>query len=198
MKFAAYIICCTILIVFFACNKSNASTEQLKTLDSLNIVANMISAELKSAELKKADTILLKHRLTKFFQYKQFIKQNINDTISKMEADNLQHFYNGGKNLQAYQANRLALISRANLISSQLNKLSSDKKNNALSEEQFSIFLTQEKTEILKLLQVYAVQSQLFYTSLEEFENSILGVETLIKSRNHGVLPTIVKDTVPF
>jgi hypothetical protein len=39
-------------------------------------------------------------------------------------------------------------------------------------------------------------QQKLFHSSLEEFKNALPGVELLIKSRNKGELPTIIKDTI--
>lgn len=189
MKFALYTICFVALVSLCSCNKTSAGSEHQKIIDSLNCTVTTISGELK-----KIDTASLQRALAKFSQYKQFIKTNVNDTISKSEADNLQHFYNGGKKLETFQANRLILISRANLISSQLNKLANDEKNNALSDEQLNIFIAQEKTEAVKLSQFNLEQRQLYYAGMEEFKNSIFGVETLIKNRNRGALPTVVKD----
>lgn len=193
MKFVYYNICFVAMMSLFSCNKTNTGSENSKAIDSLNCSINAISEELK-----KTDTILLQRALVKFSQYKQFIKQNINDTISKMEADNLQHFYNGGNNLQAFQNNRITLLSRVNLLCSQLGKLANDEKNNALSKEQLSIYLAQETREVIKLSQLNLAQRQLYYAGMEEFKNSIVALEILIKKWNYGELPTIIKDTISF
>ena len=92
--------------------------------------------------------------------------------------------------------NRRSLKARTSLINSQLEKLKSDAKNNLLPEEKLLEFTDLEKKEANVLIEVSNKQQQLFYTSLQEFKTALKGVEYLIKVRNNGQLPTVVKDTL--
>ena len=59
-----------------------------------------------------------------------------------------------------------------------------------------SKFILAEKTELSKLMEIGYQQQERFHRSCEEFKNAQHGVEELIRSRNRGELPTIIKDTV--
>lgn len=183
-----FIIACLLLQ---SCNKTDSYGQQVKTLDSLS---GAINATVK--ELEKTDTLILQKAITRFANYRRFIQQNINDTIAKTEADNLQQFYISGKNLEIFQANRLSLLARAHLVNSQLQKLTADVKSSSITGEQSLQFIVQEKNEAAKLTELGSSQNQLFYAGLEEFKNSLRGVEQLIRSHNNGELPTIIKDTL--
>jgi hypothetical protein len=183
-----FIITCLLLQAW---NKTDTYGQQVRTLDSLS---GAVNATVK--ELEKTDTLILQKAITRFTHYRQFIQQNINDTIAKSEADNLQQFYASGKNLGIFQTNRTSLLARARLINSQLLKLTADIKNNALSTEQATQFILQEKNEAARLTDLGSSQKQVFYSGLEEFKNALRGVEQLIRSHNNGELPTIVKDTL--
>ena len=192
MKRVCYRICFIVTCVLLqACNKTDTYGQQVRTLDSLSGAVNATAKELE-----KTDTVILQKAITRFAYYRQFIQQNINDTIAKNEADNLQQFYVSGKNLEIFQANRMSLLARARLINSQLLKLTADVKNNALSTEQATQFILQEKNEAARLTDLGSSQKQVFYSGLEEFKNALRGVEQLIRSHNNGELPTIVKDTL--
>jgi hypothetical protein len=192
MKAAGYSICVLIAgMLMQACSNTGAHSQQLKTLDSLS---GTLNATIK--ELEKTDTVLLQKAVTRFAHYRQFIQQSINDTIAKADADNLQQFYSSGGNLEVFQSNRSSLLARAHLVNSQLLRLSADVKSNAVNAEQAQRFILQEKNEAANLADLGSMQKELFYSGLEAFKASLRGVELLIKSHNHGALPTIVKDTL--
>ncbi len=77
-----------------------------------------------------------------------------------------------------------------------MEKLKSDAKNNIHSEEKLVEFTNLEKKEANNLIEASHHQQQLFYGSLQDFKSSLRGVETLIKTRNNGQLPTVIKDTL--
>jgi len=192
MKATCYTVCFIAAISFFgSCNKTDLYEQKGKTLDSLSGAINSIVREMDNV-----DTIVLQKSITRYSWYKQFVQQNVNDTISKEEADNLQHFYTSGKNLENFSSNRKIILARAILINSQLIKLAEDIKNKSLNTEQLSTYSLYEKTAAGKLIEAGYQQHKLFHSSIEEFRNSLRGVETLIRSRNKGELPTIIKDTV--
>ncbi len=187
----------SLVLLFFAglffqsCNRNDIYATKIKTLDSLS---GAVNAHAK--EIDKVDTIILAKAILRFDQYKQFIQQNVTDTVTKSEADFIQQFYTSGKSLEDFEVNRQSLKARTSLINSQLEKLKSDAKNNLLPEEKIIEFTDLEKKEANVLIEASNKQQQLFYTNLQEFKTALKGVEYLIKARNNGQLPTVVKDSL--
>jgi hypothetical protein len=187
----------SLVLLFFAglffqsCNRNDVYAVKIKTLDSLS---GAVNAHAK--EIDKVDTIILAKAILRFDQYKQFIQQNVRDTVTKSEADFIQQFYTSGKSIEDFEVNRQSLKARTSLINSQLEKLKSDAKNNLLPEEKLIEFTDLEKKEANVLIEASNKQQQLFYTNLQEFKTALKGVEYLIKARNNGQLPTIVKDSL--
>lgn len=190
MKLACYSLLLFGLMLCQACNKTDLSAQRIKTVDSLSGSLNVMVKTLE-----KVDTVLLLKSIARFNYYKLFIKENVKDTITKEQADNLKHFYHGGENLTVFASNRILIVARAMLLNSQMLKLSEDLKNN-VDPVALSKFIMFEKMEIAKLTEIGFRQQKIFHTGLEEFKNALPGIEMLIKSRNKGELPTIVKDTI--
>ena len=103
------------LFVFQNCSIKSEVNAEVKRLDSVSIVLNS-----KLQELNKCDTVLLERAITKFNNYSTFIENNISDTITKGEANNLQQFYLSGKNLKAFSVNFKSLRSRTSLVADQI------------------------------------------------------------------------------
>lgn len=187
----------SLFILFFAglffqsCNRNDVYAAEIKSLDSLSGAVNALAKESD-----KTDTVILDKAILRFNQYKHFIQQNINDTVSKTEADFIQQFYTSGNSLLNFNLNRKSLKARTSLINSQIDKLKSDAKNNLLPEEKLIEFTNLEKKEANNLIETNQKQQQIFYSSLQDFKVSLKGVEVLIKARNNGQLPTVVKDTL--
>ena len=165
--------------------------QKAKTLDSLSGAVNLVLKELQNV-----DTLVLQKSIFRYVWYKQFINANINDTISKEDADNLQNFYASGKNLENFSTNRKLILTRAALLNSQLVTLSQDVKSKTINEKTLQYSSVYETVEAANLIESASKQQKVFHSSVEEFKNSIRGVELLIRSRNKGELPTIIKDTV--
>lgn len=192
MKSSAYIvIVLSGLFIFESCNKTDVYADKVKTIDSLNAV---MTAMVK--ELRDIDTLFLKKSITRFNWYQEFIELNINDTITKLEADNLDHFMASGQNLKNLEHNRQEILKQSFTLSSQLLKLAEDTKTKQLEKEELLKFTAYEKEAAEKMIRYGYQQQQLFHTSVEEFKTSLKGVELLIRSRNNGELPTIVKDSI--
>jgi len=191
MKAICYTACLIVVMFFGSCTKAGLYEQNAKTLDSLSGAVSSIAKELANV-----DTIVLQKSIMRFDWYKQFIQQNINDTISKEEADNLQQFYASGKSLENFSLNRKMILERAALINAQLARLNADVKNRSLTVEQLSRYSLNEKNAAAKLIELGYQQQNSYHSGLQEFKNSLKGVELLIRSRNKGELPTIIKDTV--
>jgi hypothetical protein len=191
MKIVYYILLLATMLLLQSCNQTNLYNQKTKTLDSLNGALN-----LKVKELEKTDTALLQRCITRFTYYRQFVKQNVKDTLSKNEADNLQRFYESGKNLQSFWSNRFTILGRASLINSQQSKLTIDLKSKIINPEEAEPSIKREKEATTELIDAANAQQKIYYMSLEEFKTSLHEVENLIRIRNKGELPTIIKDTV--
>lgn len=180
------------LILFFqSCNRNDAYAAKSKSLDSLS---GAINALVKEAS--KNDTIILNKAILRFNHYKQFIQQTIKDTVTKTEADFIQQFYSSGKQLENFSVNQKLIKARTVLINTQLEKLKRDLKNDLLPEEKLIEYTSIETKEAGILIEASNTQQQIFYSSLQEFKTALKGVEELIKLRNNGLLPTVVKDTL--
>ena len=187
----------SLLILFFmaalfpSCRHNDFYADNIKALDSLSGAVNaLVKEDLKT------DTVILAKAISRLEQYKQFIQQNVKDTLTKIEADFLQQFYASGNSLQSFELNRRLVKARVNLINSQIDKLKHDASAKVISEEKLNEFTNTEKKEANRLIEAGHNQQQLFYTNLQEFKTALKGVEELIKARNNGQLPTIIKDTL--
>ncbi|MBA3663665.1 MAG: hypothetical protein H0W61_05600 [Bacteroidetes bacterium] len=184
-----------LLLIFFfsSCIKNAIYETQLKSLDSLSGALNQ-----KISELRQVDTIILKKAISKYNNYKQFIQQNVNDTVNKEQANHLQQFYVSGKNLTEFSNNRSTILARGSLLNSQINKLIADVKEQAVDQDKLAQFSSEEKQAAKDLIKASYEQQQLFQANLQEFKFSLSGVEMLIRSRNNGQMPTIIKDSIPL
>ncbi|MBA2611828.1 MAG: hypothetical protein H0U95_07660 [Bacteroidetes bacterium] len=178
-------------LFFQSCNGHDVYETKSRSLDSLSGAMNFLVNEVD-----KTDTVILEKAISRFGQYKQFIQQNVKDTVTKTEADFLQQFYTSGNNLESFSLNRSSIKARTSLINSQLEKLKLDVKNKSVSEEKLIEYTNQEKKEVDHLINTGHDQLQIFYTSLQEFKTALKGIEDLIKVRNNGQLPTVIKDTL--
>ncbi len=182
---------CIVSLALARCGGESLYEQQTRSLDSLS---GAITQKIK--ELEKTDTVLLQRCITRYGYYRQFIKQNIHDTIGKAEADHLQRFITGGENLTAFRINRRSLMARAKLMQDQQKKLASDLSKHKVNATEAGRFVASEMKEGKKLTETIEAQQKLFYSGVEEFKHSIREVEALMRLRNHGELPTIVKDTL--
>lgn len=192
MKLCIYSLCLVCSLFFLAgCHTADAYNQKVKSLDSLGgVIGSMVK------ELEKADTITLQKAVNRYNYYNAFMQQNLHDTVTKSDADYLQHFYASGKTLQNYSFNNKIIVERSLRVLKQLAKLSEDAKSKTVDFPSLINYYDLERAEADKLMQVATTHQKQVLLSLEEFKNALPGVEQLIKSRNNGELPTIIKDTV--
>lgn len=175
-----------------ACNKANVYEEKGRTLDSLSGVVN---ATLRGFE-RGVDSVLLEKSLLRFQYYKEFVYQNVADTLERVEADHLRHFVSSGNNLSDFAKNRKLLLERFSILNQQLTELSKDVKEKNIEPAQLSKYSTQEAAQVRVITDLTYAQQKMYQRSLEEFMTALKGVESLIRRRNNGELPQIIKDTV--
>lgn len=175
---------------FVSCGKSEEEERQIHSLDSLSGALNT-----KLQELNQLDTSLLKKAIDKFENYRVFIKENVNDTLTKEEGDQLQKFFLCGKNLISFKENRSAMLARGSLINSQLKKLMLDLGNGSVEYEKTQVYFLQERKGAEELIRSCFGQQQAFQSALQDFRSSISNVESMIMKRNAGQLPKIIQET---
>ena len=175
---------------FVSCGKSEEEERQIHSLDSLSGALNT-----KLQELNQLDTSLLKKAIDNFENYRVFIKENVNDTLTKEEGDQLQKFFLCGKNLISFKENRSAMLARGSLINSQLKKLMLDLGNGSVEYEKTQVYFLQERKGAEELIRSCFGQQQAFQSALQDFRSSISNVESMIMKRNAGQLPKIIQET---
>ena len=180
-----------ILSICTSCSVKNQVEAEYKKLDSLSIVLNT-----KLTELNKCDTALLLRAITKFTNYAVFIENNLSDTITKTQANGLQQLYVSGNNLKAFAVNRINIRSRANLVIEQVRKLNSDLENGLITKADYLKNFDAESKAMLQLITYCDNETKNFNSNIQDFKNAISPVEMLIKSRNNGLLPEAIKDSI--
>jgi len=191
MKAGSPYLVVVLLALLCGCGNGAYYEQKSKTIDSLSGALN-----LRVSELSKTDTALLQRCINRFTYYSQFIKQNVNDTLSKNEADNLQVFYSSGRKLESFRNNRFAILNRAALLNRQLGMLALDIKNKNVNSKDLHAYLVREQEAATQLIEAAGQQQSLYYSGIEEFKLSLREVEVLIRKRNKGQLPVIVRDTL--
>jgi hypothetical protein len=176
-----------------ACDTASEYNRTIHTIDSLSGAVNAMASQVQVI-----DTVLLERLLNKYVYYSQFVKQQVNDTLTREEADQLKQFYEGGMALRDFKRNRSAILARAALINSQLSRLAGDAHEKSLNIESLSRFTMQEKFEATKLIETGYVQQKEYLQQLVQYRNAVKGVEELLRTRNNSQLPTIVKDTTGY
>ncbi len=179
------------LFLSSGCSTKSQVASQAKQLDSVAIVLNT-----KLQSLDKTDTVLLQKAILKFVTYSVFIENNIGDTITKTEANGLQQLYLSGKNLKSFAANRLTLKSRGRLVLSQINKLQKDLENGLIKKDDYLKHQAHEFSSAADLIKRTEEQERIYSSNIQDLKNSLFPVESFIKSRNNGLLPAEVKDSI--
>ncbi len=154
----------------------------------------MLNTKLQA--LDKTDTVLLQKAILKFVTYSVFIENNIGDTITKTEANGLQQLYLSGKNLKSFAVNRSTLKTRGHLVLQQISKLQADLENGLIKKDEYLKNQTHEFASAAALIKITEEQEKVYSTNIQDLKNSLFPVESFIKSRNNGLLPAEVKDSI--
>lgn len=191
MRFSVAIITLVLLFALSSCNDQAIYKHTAHAADSLNGALN-----LAKQQLLQSDTVVLKKAITKFKEYSAFLALHVNDTLTKVEADNLQKFTQSGRQLEVFDMNRTVLEERAKLISSQLIHLAEDCEKKANSADVLQAYYKKELDQAQLVLSASADQLAIFQGALSDFKSSLPGLEALLMKRNRGELPQVIKDTL--
>lgn len=193
MRFPAAILALVMVFALSSCNDQAIYKHTAHAADSINGALS-----LAKQQLLQSDTIVLKKAITKFKEYSAFLALHVNDTLTKVEADNLQKFTQSGRQLEVFDMNRTVLAERANLISTQLIHLSQDCEKKANSADVLQAYYKKELEQAQLVLTTSAAQLASFQGAISDFKSSLPGLEALLMKRNRGELPQVIKDTLPL
>jgi hypothetical protein len=185
------LILCMPAILFLACSREALYAKDKHSLDSaLVVVQNQLS------RMSKTDTGQLKKAVEKFTDFDTFIKTQVSDTLTKEEAMSTQQFYESGNYLLQFEKRRIAARKEFTLMQKQLRDLIETGNQQAISPEQFSVFAKREMTAAASLTELEEQAQTGYYKAIQDFKNALPKVEDLIKKRNRGNLPLVIKDSV--
>lgn len=183
MKFILFI---ATVFMLFSCKNGNTYTKQVKELDSLKVVLQEAISNFNTI-----DSVKCYQNYSEQYTYFNFIRENLKDTISKTEAENLQMFVSLGKNMLNYLAKKPNWTQEANISLKQLTDLSYDLKNGNIENEEAVDFILKEKTQAFKIIDELKTNTELMRYSLETFTNTLPTVENIVKKLNNGNLPEL-------
>lgn len=176
------------LLFLTSCKLSNPYQKQIKELDSLKIVV-----EESIDYFNKIDSSTCAGYLAKQQTYQSYLLQNLKDTLTKSEAENIQLMMNVGDPIKDYLNQRNEWLQQAKISIMQLQNLNQDLKNNTLDASEAVEYINNEKKHAEQVIQNLKTNTELIRKNLEKYKSVEQGTEATIKNLNSGNLPTIVQ-----
>ena len=176
--------------LFIRCSHTNYYEKETAILDSTKIVL-----QVKLSELKKSGQIIEALQYPKYEAYAIFLRNNIKDTIGKTEGNALQLFVKSGETISGFNKSKAELIKQTETSIAQIQKLSSDLKENNVQINVVQPYYNSERGHADELIKTIEQNVKALNLSLNNYKNSIVRTEEYIKQINNGQLPTIVADS---
>lgn len=178
---------------FFSCSHQDVAEQRARQLDSIaGAIGNLQS------RLLAVDTVSLAKAVARHHYYLEFVQRNIHDTLNRMEADQLSRFMKAGETLREFTNQRYSLLSNAVQMLQQMKSLTADVRDKKISEKDLLIIYMSESSAAHLLLSAGNSSEQAYHAAMQDFRSALQPTEVLIRSRNHGELPEIIKDTLEF
>ena len=159
-------------------------------LDSTKIVL-----QVKLSELKKAEQSIQNLQFEKFETYNSFLKSNVKDTVAKTDGNALQLFVKAGATIAEFNKSKTELIKQTETSITQIQKLSSDLKENNVQHNVAQSYYNSEKGHADELIRTIEQNVKALNLSINNYRNSISKTEEYIKHINSGQLPSLVADS---
>lgn len=175
---------------FSNCKHSNVYEKETAILDSTKIVL-----QVKLNELKKSELSIQNLQFEKFNSYNSFLKNNVKDTIGKIEGNALQLFVKSGSTISDFNKCKKELIEQTETSITQIQKLSSDLKENNVQHNVAQSYYSSEKGHADELIKIIEQNVKALNLSINNYRNSISKTEEYIKHINSGQLPNVVADS---
>lgn len=176
-----------------SCSRKALYEPSLRRIDSAMVIVSVYKERISSI-----DTHQLQKALQKWEVLSAFIQNNVSDTLTKNEAQALQQFYQSGQYLQLFLSKRKDLLERCALMQLQLKRLMETGQTESLQANQFNDNANNELDALKSTGFIIDKTLSDYPAQLQNFRNSIPGVEALVKARNRGSLPMVIKDSLPF
>jgi hypothetical protein len=172
------------------CHPKNPYEKETLLLDSIKIVLQVKLNEVKKAEVNVNNTAFSKYEI-----YSRFLNSSLKDTIGKSEATALRNFIIAGKTIHNFIKTKPELIKETETSISQIQKLSSDLKENSIAPNSVQTFFNTEKHHAEQLINTLEQNMRMLTISLINFRNALPRTENLIREINNGQLPSLVADS---
>ncbi len=184
-----------IVFLFSACFISGCAEKSTyrpleEEVDSLASV--IIRAE---EQLLKTDTAQLTVIMNQQAAYHQFIEDFFEDTLTTVEANDLQRFGSSGEQLKVCSYNRQVLLYRSALLRRQLMALLDDVRARKRTPDEFKVHLTSEKNSCTEFLAAYtSLQATLEQAKLD-YQLSFPAVQKVLRKYNYRVPQNLAQNT---
>lgn len=177
-----------LITVFTQCKTGNEFEKEASVIDSTKVVL-----QVKLNELKRSEQNLETIGFNKFEIYSTFLHNNLKDTISRSGASVIQQFINAGNTLKQFEKGKEELVKQTELSIAQLQKLSSDVKENNLQPNAIQAFYSGEKNHAEELISAIEQNIKALNMSSASYKSSLPRTEEFIRSINNGNLPIVVQ-----
>jgi hypothetical protein len=175
---------------FIGCRHTNYYEKESAILDSTKIVL-----QVKLNELKKSEQVIESVQFPKFEGYSAFLKNNIKDTISKGDGTALRLFVQSGTTIKEFNKIKPELVKQTETSIGQIQKLSSDLKENNVQLNVVQPYYNSEKGHADELIKTIEQNIKALNLGINNYRNSVPRTEEYIKQINNGQLPTVVTDS---
>lgn len=172
------------------CKNTNYYEKETAVLDSTKIVL-----QVKLSELKKSEQTIENVQYSKFKSYSSFLRNNVKDTVGKAEGNALQLFIRSGNTIIEFLKVKSELVKQTETGISQIQKLSSDLKENNIQLNVVQSFFNSECGHANELIKTIEQNIKALNLSLNNYRNSVPKTEEYIKQINNGELPQVVADS---
>jgi hypothetical protein len=191
--FIAPILFTSTSIFLFSC-----SHERLYKIDKQRLDSTLVVVQNHFLELQKIDSSQLIRAVEKYNTLKTFILSQITDTLTKDEASALYQFNESGKVLEQFQNYRVSAKKELLKSQKQLHDLIQSGTDESITPEQFMLYTQKELSASTEMTGVFRLSQLNYVKAFQDFKNALPKVEQLIKQRNKGNMPLIIKDSVSF
>lgn len=170
-------------LCFFSCKNKPSYDKYVKELDSLKVVVEQAVDNFRGVD---STTCVLAYN--KQLAYSSFINEHLKDTVSKIEAENLQLFQSTHEGIKNYLAHRSEWLQQAHVSIKQLSSLSHDLKVGSVETEDAIEYINNEKKAAEKTIEELKINTETIRVLLNNYTKSLPVTEDLVRSLNNGAL----------
>ncbi len=145
---------------------------------------------------KQIDSLSCAEYYNQYYAYSQFINKSGIDTLSKVDAENLQVFYASGNTIKEYLKMRYTTLEKVKLINTQLVNLMRDLKSGAIKSDDAISFINNENQAARACISNLKTNTNVIQQGIDNFNKTLVSTELFIKKNNQDNLPAITKQNI--